>query len=39
MGTFLDQRSSMNANSTGSINVALNATPALFGVIGLQTQG
>ncbi|MBW7457677.1 hypothetical protein ACFOLF_05005 [Paenibacillus sepulcri] len=38
MGTFLDQRSSMNANASGSINVALTAAPALFGVIGLQTR-
>ena len=34
MGTFLDQRSSMNANATGSINTLVNATPALFGVVG-----
>ncbi|QYR19851.1 hypothetical protein KZ483_18475 [Paenibacillus sp. sptzw28] len=38
MGTFLDQRSSMNANATGSILVEVTGTPALFGVVGLQTQ-
>ncbi|GAB2718088.1 hypothetical protein ACFQWB_14270 [Paenibacillus thermoaerophilus] len=38
MGTFLDLRSSMNANATGSIGVSLTTTPALFGIIGLQTQ-
>jgi hypothetical protein len=38
MGTFLDQRSSMNANATGSIDVGVTATPTLFGVVGLQTR-
>jgi len=37
MGTFIDQRSSMNAGAP--IAVALTATPALIGDIGLQTQG
>ncbi|MBB6735836.1 hypothetical protein [Cohnella zeiphila] len=37
MGRFLDQRSSMNAGTT--ISVPLTTTPALFGDIGLQTQG
>ncbi|TFE24967.1 hypothetical protein [Cohnella luojiensis] len=43
MGTFLDQRSSMNSNSTGSIAIGVTSTPSLttsiFGRIGLQTQG
>jgi len=38
MGTFLDMRSSMNANASGSIGVSLSDTPELFGIIGLQTQ-
>jgi hypothetical protein len=38
MGTFLDQRSSMNSNTIGAPNVPLSATPTLFGIIGLQTQ-
>ncbi|MFC4305886.1 hypothetical protein [Cohnella boryungensis] len=38
MGEFLDLRSSMNSGSTGSPGVAVSATPALFGVIGLQTN-
>ncbi|RUS46469.1 hypothetical protein [Cohnella sp. AR92] len=37
MGTFLDLRSSMNSSRTGFPNVPLTTTPALFGVIGLQT--
>lgn len=37
MGTFLDQRSSMNAGAP--ISVALTTTPVLIGDIGLQTQG
>ncbi|CAM3719318.1 hypothetical protein COLU111180_04740 [Cohnella lubricantis] len=37
MGTFLDQRSSMNASTT--IAIPLSTTPVLFGDIGLQTQG
>ncbi|MFC4807992.1 hypothetical protein [Paenibacillus sp. GCM10023250] len=38
MGTFLDKRSSMNSNTVGSPGTALTTTPALFGIIGLQTQ-
>ncbi|EFM12986.1 conserved hypothetical protein [Paenibacillus curdlanolyticus YK9] len=38
MGTFLDMRSSMNANASGSIGVSLTTTPQLFGIIGLQTR-
>ncbi|GFN31964.1 hypothetical protein [Paenibacillus xylaniclasticus] len=38
MGTFLDMRSSMNANASGSIGVSLSTTPELFGIIGLQTK-
>lgn len=37
MGRFLDQRSSMNAGTT--VAIPLSSTPALFGDIGLQTQG
>ncbi|MFC3800776.1 hypothetical protein [Cohnella sp. GCM10012308] len=37
MGTFLDQRSSMNTGTT--LAIAATTTPALFGDIGLQTQG
>lgn len=43
MGRFLDQRSSMNSNSTGSIAIGVTSAPSLttsiFGRIGLQTQG
>ncbi|ANS76810.1 hypothetical protein AWM70_21320 [Paenibacillus yonginensis] len=39
MSTFLDSRSSMNSNTVGAPGVALTPTPALFGIIGLQTQG
>ncbi|THF73248.1 hypothetical protein [Cohnella fermenti] len=38
MGAFLDLRSSMNSSQTGFPNVPLTTAPALFGVIGLQTQ-
>ncbi|BBI34515.1 hypothetical protein [Cohnella abietis] len=38
MGSFLDLRSSMNAGSTGFPGTPISATPALFGVIGLQTN-
>ncbi|GMK42119.1 hypothetical protein PCCS19_51780 [Paenibacillus sp. CCS19] len=38
MGTFLDMRSSMNANASGSIGVSLTTVPQLFGIIGLQTK-
>ncbi|MCC3377289.1 hypothetical protein [Cohnella sp. REN36] len=38
MGTFLDLRSSENSNTTGLPGTSLSATPALFGVIGLQTR-
>jgi hypothetical protein len=42
MGRFLDQRSSMNSNSTGSIAIGvtstLGLTTSIFGRIGLQTQ-
>lgn len=38
MGTFLDMRSSMNSNTSGAPGVSLSLTPALFGVIGLQTK-
>lgn len=38
MGTFLDMRSSMNANATGVISTALSTAPQLFGIIGLQTR-
>jgi hypothetical protein len=40
MGRFLDQRSSENSSGTGAgAAVAITFTPALFGVVGLQTQG
>lgn len=39
MGTFLDQRSSMNISASGATTITLTATPALFGVVGLQTRG
>ncbi|XID95208.1 hypothetical protein ACF3MZ_12130 [Paenibacillaceae bacterium WGS1546] len=38
MGTFLDLRSSMNAGLSGSPGTPIGPTPALFGVIGLQTN-
>jgi len=38
VGRFLDLRSSMNSSITGAPNVPLTTTPALFGVIGLQTD-
>jgi hypothetical protein len=42
MGRFLDQRSSMNSNSTGSIAIGVTSAPStpgnIFGRIGLQTQ-
>ncbi|QJD83456.1 hypothetical protein [Cohnella herbarum] len=38
MGAFLDLRSSMNSSITGSPGTAISPTPALFGVIGLQTN-
>ncbi|QTH45972.1 hypothetical protein J4772_16985 [Cohnella sp. LGH] len=38
MGRFLDLRSSMNSGVSGAPGVAITATPALFGVIGLQTD-
>ena len=42
MGRFLDQRSSMNSNSTGSIAIGITSTLGLttsvLGRIGLQTQ-
>lgn len=37
MGTFIDQRTSMNAN-TSLINIGV-GVPTLFGVVGLQTRG
>jgi len=37
MGRFIDQRTSENAGTT--IAIPLSPTPALFGDIGLQTQG
>jgi hypothetical protein len=39
MGRFLDQRSSENSSTSGAPNVLVTATPVLWGVIGLQTQG
>jgi hypothetical protein len=43
MGRFLDQRSSMNSNATGSIAITVTSVPSapgsIFGRIGLQTQG
>jgi hypothetical protein len=39
MGRFLDMRISENSSLTGSPNTPLTTTPALAGVIGLQTQG
>jgi hypothetical protein len=43
MGRFLDQRSSMNSNATGSIAITVTSNPSapgnIFGRIGLQTQG
>lgn len=38
MGVFLDARSSVNSNQPGFPGTPLTDTPALFGVIGLQTQ-
>lgn len=38
MGIFLDARSSVNSNQPGFPGTPLTDTPALFGVIGLQTQ-
>ncbi|MFC5650757.1 hypothetical protein ACFPYJ_16910 [Paenibacillus solisilvae] len=38
MSTFLDKRTSMNSNTVGAPGIALTTTPALFGIIGLQTQ-
>ncbi|MDR0266994.1 hypothetical protein [Paenibacillus sp.] len=38
MGRFLDMRVSENSSTFGSPGTAVTTTPALFGVIGLQTQ-
>lgn len=38
MGVFLDARSSVNSNQPGFPGTPLTDTPALFGIIGLQTQ-
>lgn len=38
MGVFLDDRSSVNSNQPGFPGTPLTDTPALFGIIGLQTQ-
>lgn len=39
MGRFLDLRVSENSNTFGSPGTVITTVPALFGVIGLQTQG
>ncbi len=43
MGRFLDQRSSMNSNSNGTLGIGVTSaaglTTSIFGRIGLQTQG
>ncbi|QHT62174.1 hypothetical protein GXP70_20775 [Paenibacillus lycopersici] len=38
MSIFLDKRTSMNSNTVGAPGTALSSTPALFGIVGLQTQ-
>ncbi|GAA0133337.1 hypothetical protein YSY43_01770 [Paenibacillus sp. YSY-4.3] len=38
MGVFLDARTSLNSNRTGSPGTPLSSAPELFGIIGLQTK-